>query len=180
MAKDNNSKTREEPKEEVQESPIIKTPKKMGKMGMIIGITLAVLLLGGGGAIFYMLGMKPAAAEGEAAEGVSNEEPTETNIYFTDFESNVVNLAASDEYSFMYLKYGFDLEVSDEAVAKELEEKLPRITAIAATVMSNQDYNEISTPEGHERLARELTKEINECLESGTIIGVYFHTFVAQ
>ena len=180
MAKDNDSKTREEQKEEVQESPIIKTPKKMGKMGMIIGITLAVLLLGGGGAIFYMLGMKPAAAEGEPTEEAASEEPTETNIYFTDFESNVVNLATSDEYNFMYLKYGFDLEVSDEAVAKELEEKLPRITGIAATVMSNQDYNEISTPEGHERLARELTKEINECLESGTVIGVYFHTFVAQ
>jgi len=172
--------TKNEKNEETTETAEVQAPKKGPNLTLILGIVVIVLLLGGGGAAFYFFGMAPAAAEGEEGEEVEVEEITETDIYFTGFNSNVVNLAVSDEYDFMYLKYGFDLEVSDQAVIAEMSTKLPRLTGVISRTMGNQDYTEICTPLGHDRLVRDVLRELNEQLESGTVIGVHFHTFVAQ
>jgi len=168
----------EEKIEESTETESSTPPKKKSPLFLIIGIVVAVLLLGGGGTFFYMqMNSAEAAAEGEEVEEV---EITDTNIYFDGFETNVVNLAVSSEYQFMYLKYGFDIELSDAALYTELNTKMPRLTSAVAGVMSNQDWSEICTPQGRERLGREAMREINEQLTEGEVIGLYFTTFVAQ
>jgi len=165
-------------REEAEESqPAPKAPAKKSPLPMIIGAVVVVLLLGGGG-FFFFTQMKPAeAAEGEEVE---TEEITETNIYFDGFVTNIANLEVSDEYDYLYLKYGFDVEVSDAAVIAEMVAELPRLTSVASSVMGNQDYTEICETNGRERLARELMRAMNDQLDTGEIIGVYFHTFVAQ
>jgi flagellar FliL protein len=164
--------------EETTEQAEVKTAKKGSPLFLIIGIVAAVLLLGGGGFFLYTQ-MNPveAAEEGEEVEEV---EIVDTNIYFSGFQSNVVNLAVSSDYEFMYLKYGFEIELTSAEVIPEISTKLPRLTASVAGVMSNQDWMEICTPQGRERLGREAMREINDQLVDGQVIGIYFTTFVAQ
>jgi len=155
-------------------------PAKKGMpIGLIIGIVVVVLALGGGG--FFMLNSLNSAEAAEGEEGTEEEvEITETNIFYEGFEMSIVNLAISDEYEYMYLKYGITVEVSNELVVSEIMTKQPRITSKVDSNMANQDWNEIATLSGRERLARELTRVINEELQEGEVINTFFSTFVAQ
>lgn len=161
--------------------------KKNSNMGIIIGLVVVILLLGGGGFYFYTT-MNAADALPEDEE---EPEITETNIYFSGFETNIVNLAESGESEYMYLKYGFDVELIKDSVGSEIAVRLPRLTSLIAGVMSNREWCEIATAQGRDRLARELMSELNDALvtpeeeesEEGPvdkIIGLYFTTFVAQ
>ncbi len=168
----------EEKVEESTEEESSAPPKKRSPILMIIGIVVVVLLLGGGGTFFYL--QTNSAEASEEDEEVEEVEITDTNIYYDGFQTNVVNLAVSSEYQFMYLKYGFDIELSDTSLYAELNTRLPRLTAAVAGVMSNQDWTEICTPRGRERLGRDALDEINDQLAEGEVIGLYFTTFVAQ
>lgn len=165
-----------------QQAPV----KKNSNMGIIIGLVVVILLLGGGG-YYFITTMNAADALPEEEEP----EITETNIYYSGFETNIVNLAESGESEYMYLKYGFDVELIKESVGSEIAVRLPRLTSLIAGVMSNREWSEIATGQGRDRLARELMRELNDALitleeeesEEGPtdkIIGLYFTTFVAQ
>ncbi len=122
---------------------------------IIVAIVLAIAALGGGGFFLFTL-MQPAeASEEDVEEAEEGEENTETNIFFTGFQTSIVNLEVSGDYPFMYLKYGFDVEVESNAVVTEMLTKLPRLEAKVAGVMSSRDWTEISTAQGRERLARD-------------------------
>lgn len=160
--------------------------KKTSNMGLIIGLIMVIILLGGGGFYFFTT-MNAADALPEEEEP----EITETNIYYSGFETNIVNLAEIDESEYMYLKYGFDVELIEESVASQIAIRLPRLTSLIAGVMSNREWPEIATAQGRDRLARELMGELNDALitpeeeesEEGPtdkIIGLWFTTFVAQ
>jgi flagellar basal body-associated protein FliL len=156
--------------------------KKGGRLiGIIVGVVFGLAALGGGG-FFVFTQLQPAEA---SEEGVEEEQPaeqdiSETNIYFDGFATNIANLEVSEDYDFMYLKYGFEVEVDSQKVIQEIVTKLPKLTSKAAGVMSNRNWNEICTPQGRERLARECLAEINDELSTGKCIALYFTTFVAQ
>ncbi len=172
--------TKENANEE-EESPMgeqAAPAKKGSKLPLIIGAVVVIALLGGGGFFFYSNYYSAEAAEGEEIE--EQEEITQTNIYFDGFATNIANLEVSDDYEYLYIKYGFDVEVSSNSVVTEIVAELPRLTAIASEVMSNRNYTEICSPQGRERVAREVMRAMNDELDTGQIIGVYFHTFVAQ
>jgi flagellar FliL protein len=164
---------------EKQEKP---ASKKKSPLPIIIGAVVVLLVLGGGGFFLFNYMNSAKAAEGtDGTDGATDTtEITETNIYFSGFDTNVVNLASSTEYEYMYLKYGFDLELSDPGLASELTMKLPRLSSEVAGVMSNRDWGDICTAQGRERVAREAMRALNEQLTTGQVIGLYFTTFVAQ
>jgi len=170
--------------EEEESKETQKKPSSKSKLALPIIILIAIIGIGalGGGGFYLYSTMKPANAEEAVdAEGTEDEGSVEeTNLFFDGFESGIVNLAVSSGYSFNYLKYGFDVEVESEEVLEEVEAKLPRLSAKVAGVMSNRDWNEISSSQGRERLARDAMSEINDELKSGEVIGLYFTTFVAQ
>ena len=172
-------KNKEEEVEEKESTKPKESKKKSpkGPMMILLGAVVAILVLGGGG-FFLWSHFKSADAAEETVE--SGEEITETNIYYEGFPTNIVNLAVSENSEFIYLKYNYILEVSNELVTAEVIRKQPRIIAVVDSVMSNRDWAEIGTSEGKERLAREAMRAINEELQSGEVIGLYFVTFVAQ
>ena len=181
-------KERNEETEETEGKEPAKAKKKL-PIVLLIGIVVGVLVLGGGGYYFYTT---MGAAEAQPAEEVETLLITETNLYYSGFQTNIVNLAASDESAYLYIKYGFDLEVLNSSVIQELSEKLPRMTALIAGVMSDRQWSEIATAQGRDRLARELVREMNNALRESSeggestspgqdkILGLYFTTFVAQ
>jgi len=157
--------------------------KHMPSLVLPLVIVSVLIGLGGVGVGGYFLITRTQAAQA-ATDGDETEDPeetpTETNIYFEDFPEGVVNLAVTDDSPFTYLKYAFTIEVDNEEVVEELETELPRLTSKVAMVMSNLDWNEICTTQGRERVAREAMRAINQELQTGQVIGLYFDTFVAQ
>jgi len=153
--------------------------KKKSMPLIILGVVIALAALGAGGYFLYS-GMNPAMATDEEGNPIEPQEITETNIFFSGFSTGIVNLAVSSEYPFMYLKYNFELEVDSNAVISEIVSKLPKLTSKVAGVISNRNWNEISSAQGRERLSRDCLRAINDELISGKCIGLYFTTFIAQ
>lgn len=174
----------EAPKETTPASTADMKPKKDGTKILVPLVIVAIVMsmggLGAGGYFLFnqMQTAKAAQAAQEGEEAVP--EITETNIYFDEFPEAVVNLQISDKSPFTYLKYAFSVEVEDEKVSEELEVKLSRLKSKVEGVMSNRNWDDISTIEGREALAKEAMAVINEDLPEGKCIGLYFTTFVAQ
>jgi flagellar protein FliL len=186
MAKDTKKKNEDGAAAEAKPVPSSE-PKAGGKDGtkmlMILVIVAIVLGLGGLGAGGYFIFTQMQAAKAaQAAENPEEATPeiVETNIFFEEFPEGIVNLQYSDQCPFTYLKYAFSVEVESEEVKKEIEEKLPKLTSAVEVVMSNRDWNEISSAEGRDALAKEAMEAMNNCLPEGKCISLFFTTFVAQ
>jgi flagellar basal body-associated protein FliL len=108
------------------------------------------------------------------------EDRPSTNIFFSEFPASVVNLGLSEKYDYVYLKYGFNLELSDNKVSTELVQKMPKLVSIVDVAMSGQQWDKIGSARGRESLAMDVVEAINAELESGEVIACYFTTFVAQ
>ena len=118
-------------------------------------------------------------SEKPSRRGTSEKKPS-TDIYYTDFAASIVNLAASEKYDYVYLKYGFTLELADNGVRAELTTKMPKLVSIVDSVVSGRQWDKINNPRGREELANDIVEAINEQLETGEVIACHFMTFVAQ
>jgi len=186
---DDSRKTKGQEKTESKESggtvEVVTGAKHKGVPGFIMPLVIASVFIGlagvgvGGYLLFAQMQAAQAATEENTPEGEEGA-VVETNIYFENFPEGIVNLAVTEDSTFTYLKYAFSVEVDNEEVIKELETKLPRLTSRVATAMSNLNWDEICTTQGRERVAREAMGVINQELQTGQAIGLYFDTFVAQ
>ena len=103
-----------------------------------------------------------------------------TDIFFTDFPASVVNLGLSENYNYVYLKYGFNLELASEKVRAELTRKMPKIMSTVSTLLTGRKWDQICNQHGRHSLEMEMVDTINEELETGEVIACHFITFVAQ
>ncbi len=98
--------------------------------------------------------------------------------------SFVVNLDPAD--GFRYLKVTLALEVETPLTGEGLKEAASearyRWSDVVVRVLTGQRYAFLRTPEGRERVERELVRRLNEAERAGPfrIKGVYFSEFVAQ
>jgi flagellar basal body-associated protein FliL len=121
-----------------------------------------------------------AARSSHSSRRGSEEEVPSTNIFMTDFPASVVNLAPSEKYDYVYLKYGFTLELSNEKVRSEIAVQLPRLISIIDGTMSGLQWDKVCNARGRDGVAKDVADAINEHLETGKVIAVHFNTFVAQ
>jgi len=171
--------------EEKKESEPVKTKRKGSKAPlMIIGAVIVIAFLVGGG----IFAMKSFTASSEAAPATDTEETAATDdgttgptgIYYNSFTDFITVLAPSKEYDFTYLKFKPELELSDEEALAEVGAKLPALSAKIDSVMTDLDWNTVKTEKGREHQAEKLRKELNELLEIGEVVKVYFTSFVVQ
>ncbi len=205
MAEEETKKEQPENKEEPQaetdeETPKKKSPKKIILIGACL-LVIAVLC-----AVGYLVfapssqaspdgeGGEAATAEGDQEDGDSRssrksskssrrgggEDTPSTNIFLTDFPASVVNLGPSEDYDYVYLKYGFNLELGDEKVRAEIGRKMPKLIAVVDATMGGHPWDKIGNARGRGNLAAELVDALNAELETGEIIACHFITFVAQ
>jgi flagellar basal body-associated protein FliL len=169
-----------------EEKKVAGSPKgKKSKVPfMIIGGVLVVALLVGGG----IFAMKTFSAPTEAATPAETEEPATnpdgtpaaTGIYYNTFPDFITVLAPSENYDFTYLKFKPELELSGEEALAEVGTKVPALSAKIDALMTDLDWDNIKTEKGRERQAEKLRNSLNELLESGEIVKVYFTSFVVQ
>lgn len=177
--------------------------KKKPKMIFLIGGVLLLVIIGAGGYLVFARSSNAATngtaaitQENKSSEASATEKPEaapkksrrtggekgaiSTNIFFTDFPTSIINLGPSEGSNYVYLKYGFNLELDSEEVKAELNNKMPKISSVVDTLLTGRKWDQIGNQRGRRALEKEIALAINDELETGQVIGCYFTTFVAQ
>ncbi len=157
--------------------------KKGGKGKLIVIITLAVLLLGGGtvGALFYtgVLGGGHSEKGADKKDKVAALAPA---IYYELKPEFIVNFEGNQQAN--YLQVEIQLMTRNPAVVKTLEHEDPLIRNNILILLSGQQYVELRTAAGKEKLRAEVLKAIQKIVKTETgkssVDAVYFTSFIMQ
>lgn len=159
--------------------------KKKGKLGLIIGIVVGVLVLAGGGAAAYwkFRPAPPAPAEGgaEGHAGAPAKEAEKPLGGVVALEPFLVNLAGGGGQT--YLRTTLNLLVESAAEAKELGENAvakARMRSAILEVLTQQSGETLVTAEGKEALKKALLKQLKALKQKEEVHDVLFSEFVVQ
>jgi flagellar FliL protein len=178
-----------------KEEPAVEgaAPKKKGKMMIIIIAVVAVVLIGGGAAAFFLM-QKPAAEkkaahgdeeaaadeEGGDEEGGDEEHGDEEHApVYVKLEAFTLNLADGESY----LQAEMQLLVADAKVGEKMNARLPEVRDALLRLLTSKTAEELSQPEGKDKLATEIQKQVNEVLgvkKSKGVKKVLFSAFIIQ
>lgn len=132
------------------------TPKKKGKLPLII--IGAVLVLGGGGAgAWYFMGSKHAAEPKE----VKAKPPV-----FAALENFTVNLMPEGA-SQNYLQTAMTLKVADAAVAEDVKQNMAEVRNRILFLLSSKKASELLTTAGKRKLSDEILRETLAVISPG-------------
>ena len=164
-----------EGKEEGKEEEKKKGKKKGSLLKWIIFILVPLILLGGGG-FFAYIKFFHSPAESEKKE-VKKEKTGEEKLgYIYPLSTFVVNLSGGKRY----LKASISLELDSEKGGEEMEKRLPRIRDNILMLLSNESFENISTPLGKDNLKKKITDKLNAFFRHGKIKNIYFTEFIVQ
>ncbi len=150
-------------------------------MVLIIGAIVIIMLMGGSAE-------DPNATQDHGAPAAQTQQavaaPKQRSQDFFNIgmiqtlDTFVVNLLS--ESGSRFLKASMNLELSEEALAPEIEKKIPLIRDIVIRTLSSKTYEDVSTTKGKEQLKDELVTRINEVLRDGYVKNVFFTDFIVQ
>ncbi len=116
------------------------------------------------------------SAKGDAEVTEEPEAPPELSAYV--FKPILVNLR--NTRGTRYLKAAITLEISGDALTRELEAHLPRVVDYLIGKLSSCELAEIDSPAGRAKLKREIVSGLNDMLATGSVLNLYFTEFVIQ
>ncbi|MFO7602898.1 MAG: flagellar basal body-associated FliL family protein [Gammaproteobacteria bacterium] len=160
------------------------TDKKAGKGKLILIIVMVTLLISGGtvaGLYFSgMLGGGPDAASGEQNDDAAV--TTGPAIYFELKPEFVVNFDGQQGAN--YLQVDIQLMTRDAAVLKTLQDHAPLIRNNILLLLSGQQYAELRTLAGKEKMRAEVLATVQAVVEAEygkpAIESVFFTSFIMQ
>lgn len=173
--------TREKDVEELEEGG-------SGKRKLLILIVVALLMLGmGAGVGFFAGGMMkddPTVAGGAEPEEVE-EEPEKKDRRHTIYVTVGKLLAAVEHQgSTRYIQAEVDLVGYSKEIMDDAQHNVPALRNRLLLLFSSQDFEEVRTIAGRERLRLQSLKAVNDVLELGPkgdrVEDVYFTAFVIQ
>lgn len=164
-------------------------PKK--KSGLAKWTILAAILLALGVAGWFawdlyfkdkLLGGAPVADQAAAEQGQEGK-PIGPAIatgkeQLVSLPTFIVNLA--DPLGRRYLKITLDVEVVDEASAKELTIKEPKVRDAVILLLSSKSYQDLATMESKILLKKEVAERLNQALGGPKVLRVYITEMVVQ
>lgn len=166
-------------------------PKKKGKLLIIILALVGVIVLAGGGLAAWLLMSAPDKSkkakehgdeEGDAhggEEGGEEEGDGKPPVY-EKLEQFTVNLADQESY----LQTEIQLLVADSSVQEKIKARMPEVRDAMIRLLSSKTAEELSMPEGKDKLAEEIQEEINAVLgikkKSKGVKKVLFGAFIIQ
>ncbi len=151
-----------------------------GKKKLILLILIVIMAVGGGLAYkFFVLDKKEAKGKEQEAQKVIEEIKATENVgVMFDLGTFIVNLADKDIER--YLKISIVIELKDQKVQQEAQQRLPEIKDAITTLLLTKHSSELRTPEGIEFLKEEIAKRVNAILPLGGVKNVYFTDFIIQ
>ncbi|WP_318507792.1 flagellar basal body-associated FliL family protein [Bacillus sp. T3] len=127
---------------------------------IIIMVIAAITLLGLIWFGLYQFTTREAKANGQSADDILassiETEPITTNLEMGD-----------------YIKLRFRIQTNSEEASEELSERDFQVRNIILRLAASMTDAEAKSPQGIEKLEEELMNEINEFLQSGTVVQVY-------
>jgi flagellar FliL protein len=155
-----------------------------GKKYIIILVLLVVVLAGTAVALRFLApgtipgwGEKKNAGDADATSDTPQTAPEELGLLYP-LPSFVVNLV--DPSGKRYLKLTLSLELENEKLKEEVDNRLPRLQDGILVLLSTKSFADISTLEGKRRLRMEIINRINAILKTGKVKSVFFSEFVIQ
>jgi flagellar FliL protein len=156
-------------------------PKKAGKGRLLLIAGIAVVLLGSaaGGFLYWRSGQTHDAAADKKEKPVAKV-PLE---FITLEPAFVVNFEADQAVRFLQIEVR--LASRDPETIEMLKHNDPIIRNDLLMMFGNQDYHEIATREGKDKLRQQTLAAVrkiiqNEGGEAAKVEGVYFTSFVMQ
>jgi len=151
------------------------------KLFIIIGAVVLLLLIGGGVAGWFFLKPEPPPPE-ELEPGLQVPVPNLTQTTeigpMVNIEEFVVNIISGD--SPHYVKASLTVELSNEDVKPEVEQRMPQVRDAVLLLIGNKTYEELQDLQGKRQLKAELKSKINSFLQGGKVRAIYFTNFVVQ
>lgn len=158
------------------------TEKKTSRRpAAIIGITLILLLLAGGGFAGWTLlkskGSTEPASSGEVSGSEANLDAAPLTYTLNTY---IVNLMGNSGMSNRYLKVGVLLGISNPSYIPVVEKYKPMLDDAALILLSSKTYNDLATVEGKIVLKQEFISRVNQILGGNVVNKIYFSEFVVQ
>ena len=155
----------------------------MSKKLIVVLAVVGVLILGMMGAGFFVIwtkvaNMNPGATPAEASIQEEEEAPTETIGVTYPLDTFIVNLA--EEGGNRYLRVTMELELSEETLKTEVEQRLPQVRDAMLMILPTKKVADIGTVEGKTALRGEVIERLNGILTGGEVTNIYFTEFVIQ
>lgn len=174
-------------------SPPADIAPKPSKKGLIIAIAGAALLLlaaaGGGAAWYFLHGKEQTKAEG-AKDGAKGEAKAGDKArakggkppVFVPMDVFTVNLQGPSRDQ--YLQLGLVLEVADGPASDAVKQQMPVIRSQILLLLAGKGAEELSKPDGKDRLAAEVLAKVRQPLPSSPplsgIEAVHYSAFIVQ
>lgn len=167
-------KPQAEPK--VKETPEPKS-NNMIKTVAIVGI-LVVLMATGIAFGVAKLVLSTTAKPGGATENkeASKVAKLGANYEAGEFLSNI----NSDGGGLRFAKVKIVLELSNEKVKEELDNKKPKVDDTIISILRNKSFEELRQADATDKLKTELKEKINTFLAEGRVENVFFTYFITQ
>lgn len=151
------------------------------KLFIIIGVAVLVLLIAGGVGAWYFLKEKPVAeddknpAQHVPVPALDQQSQIGPMVNIDEF---VVNIISGDAAH--YVKASLTVELTNEEVKIEVEQRMPQMRDAVLLLISNKTYEELQDLQGKKQLKAELSSKINSFLRTGKVTSIYFTNFVVQ
>lgn len=137
-----------------------------------VGIIIAVL----GAYIVVTKILFPAEAEKEAVK----EKPLEELVNKVVMLDPVVVNISGTEGELRYLKVTVGIELNDPSLQEEIDLRKPQILDVLIRVFSSRNIYDVTETRGRDSIRREIKTRLNDILEKGRLLNVYFTEFVIQ
>jgi len=165
----------------VPAAPDTGSPKKKGKLPLII-VGAVVVLAAVGGAIFFMTGKKHEGTK-EGEKSAEHAEAKAPAVYVKLDPPFVVNFEAKGLMRFLQIT--LEIMTRDPATADKIKEHDPIIRNDLLLLFGNQTYETISSREGKEKLRSEAKDTVAKIIarEGGDgkkVEDLFFTSFVMQ
>lgn len=149
----------------------------------LVIIISSVILLIAGGIIFFIL--FTGGEEGMEEADISDETITEETakepqlIHFND----VVKLASieiklSDLGGEKVFEIGIQCRIDQQELRSEIEGKEADVADVVKAIMKTKTYAELQDADGKILLRNEIIKHLNEIMETGRIMNIFFYKFL--
>lgn len=134
--------------------------KAKSKKLIVIGAVLALLVLVGAGAAWFLASR--SQAEDDDGSAPARKEVAKVVPTFLPMENMVVNLA--DPGGDRFAQIGITLEVADAKTAEQIKQYLPSIRSGILLLVSQRTSEELLQVEGKEKLASDILREVSRPL----------------
>ncbi|APX93241.1 flagellar basal body-associated protein FliL [Halomonas sp. 1513] len=119
----------------------------------IIGLLIILFSMGSSAAMYFMMDSRDGDATASAQTAV--EEARAPAPIFVDINPFTVNLQ-SRRYDHRLLYVGLSLRVGNETTRELIEEHMPQVRSRLLMLLSSQEAEELTSPEGKQQLSSEI------------------------